>query len=235
MCYWYLYEGSHLQIVLAQPDSFSCLSDTEKELLVSLLPKDAEGRTLHMQNSGTPEGAVDARFLRSDVDFLNGVSRFQEDIREGRLDDEWLRQGVVAHEERKAGNFDDFKDNEYESFWGHKQKLSHDVTAGFTAKTKFDALCAEGVIQVGDVFCYARKFAATGTHGEVLIEKHVKVNSLMHNTVHLLNDIHSLSKSTTIVEPRFSACLQGSINTPVRRGLISTPLLSMVWKLWVGS
>ena len=77
-------------------------------------------------------------------------------------------------EERAAGKFDKYKEDQFEAFWGQKQTLHHEVRAGESAKIKLAELVEAGLIKVGDEMSYKRSF---GRHYGTpwMIEKDLKV------------------------------------------------------------
>ena len=95
-------------------------------------------------------------------------------MEQGKYEPEWLRQAAQAMEERAAGKFDNWKEREFEEFWGQKQKLSHGVIAGTTSGVKLMTLVEYNFIQVGDVWKFTRVFRMEGG-GTLHIEKEIKV------------------------------------------------------------
>lgn len=135
---------------------------------------------------GQDEGKVDGQateteippppesFLRYSNNWRDGVRQFQLDLQNGRYDREWLRQAHEAMEERAQGKFDDFKEREFEQFWGQKQKLVHSVIAGESSRVKLETLIQEGVVRKGDVWKFSRVFAVGGA--KIIVEKEAKVS-----------------------------------------------------------
>ena len=80
-------------------------------------------------------------------------------------------------EEREAGVFDNWKEEQFEEFWGQKQKLSSDVVAGAMSKLKLEEMIKNGVFKVGDAFSFGRVFGKGP--GRVLVEKEVIVSALL--------------------------------------------------------
>lgn len=78
-------------------------------------------------------------------------------------------------EERAAGKFDKYKDDQYEEFWGQKQKLAQNVLAGEMTNLKLGVLVKAGVYRVGDVWSFARAFGRS--EKKVLVEKDVTVST----------------------------------------------------------
>ena len=119
--------------------------------------------------------SFDPEFLKYDNDFRTALRQYQEDLAEGRMDPEWQAQAANAMEKRANGHFDDFKDREYESFWGQKQKVAYGVIAGESSKIKLEVLTRKGVFKVDDIWKLDRKFR--GKNGSTVhIQKEAKVS-----------------------------------------------------------
>ena len=124
-----------------------------------------------------PDGySIPMTFFKYDPDFRRGIREFQEDLASGRLEPEWQADAALAMEERARGDFDSYKENEFEAFWGQKQKLRHDALAGESTKIKLELLIQQGLFKVGDSFNYSRMFGR-GKNG-VLVEKACKVSEV---------------------------------------------------------
>ncbi|KAJ5254014.1 hypothetical protein N7524_011194 [Penicillium chrysogenum] len=112
-------------------------------------------------------------FIRYSNNWRDGIRQFQIDLQNGRYDPEWLRQAQEARQQRDNGDFDDFKEREYEQFWGQKQKVIWDAPAGESARVKMGTLIDEGVIQLGDVWKFYYVYGRGP--GRIVIEKEVRV------------------------------------------------------------
>ena len=125
-----------------------------------------------------PDGySIPMTFFKYDPDFRRGIREFQEDLGSGRLDPKWQADAAQAMEERARGEFDAYKEDQFEAFWGQKQKLNHDALAGESTKIKLDLLIQNEIFKVGDYFSYSRVFGR-GKSG-VLIEKDCKVSQVL--------------------------------------------------------
>lgn len=120
---------------------------------------------------------IPQEFLRYSNTWREGVRQFQVDLEAGRYDPEWLRQAADAMEERSRGDFDDFKEQEFEEFWGQKQKLDYRALAGESSSVKLKTLIEHGIIQNGDVWKFTRAFQVGKTE-KILVEKEAKVRTL---------------------------------------------------------
>lgn len=74
-------------------------------------------------------------------------------------------------EERARGDFDKYKEDRFEEFWGQKQKVHWSALAGEATKIKLDEVLRSGVVKEGDYFSYSRVFGRRGW----MIEKEFKV------------------------------------------------------------
>lgn len=117
--------------------------------------------------------SIPITFFKYDADFRRGIREFQEDLSTGRLDPGWQEAAGEAMEERARGDFDAYKENQFEEFWGQKQKLDSKAVAGESAKLKLDTMIQNGVFKEGDYFSYAR--VAGRAKARIMVEKECKV------------------------------------------------------------
>lgn len=123
-----------------------------------------------------PDGySISWDFLKYDADFRRGIREFQEDLSTGRLDPEWQAAAAEAMEERARGDYDAYKENNYEEFWGQKQKLAYNMLAGESTSLKLETMVENGRFRVGDEFVFIR--AIGRKEKRVLIEKELKVTT----------------------------------------------------------
>jgi len=66
------------------------------------------------------EGLPTADWLKHNPYWQQDIRLFQNDLREGRLEPEWQEMAAQAMEDRANGNFDDWKEKNFEEFWGQK-------------------------------------------------------------------------------------------------------------------
>ena len=104
------------------------------------------------------DGTVSEEFWRYNNEWRAAVRQFQEDLGQGKYDPQWLAEGAQAMEERARGDFDAWKEKEFEEFWGQKQRVSHTARAGTATNVKLSTLVEYGLFQIGDVWSYARCF-----------------------------------------------------------------------------
>ena len=104
------------------------------------------------------DGTVPEDFWRYNNDWRAAVRQFQEDLGQGKYDPQWLADGAQAMEERARGDFDAWKEREFEEFWGQKQRVSHTARAGAATNVKLSTLVEYGLFQIGDIWSYTRCF-----------------------------------------------------------------------------
>lgn len=99
------------------------------------------------------------------------------------MDPEWQRQAAEAMEERAAGKFDDFKEREFEEYWGQKQKVDWNVLAGHASKVKLDEMLREGMFKVGDAWTFDHTWGRGAD--AVRVEKECKIVKMGRKSVTL--------------------------------------------------
>lgn len=77
-------------------------------------------------------------------------------------------------EKRAAGEFDKYKETQFEEFWGQKQKVFWAGVAGDSAKIKLEELVQEGVIKIGDVWKFQRTVGKK-EEDRIFFEKEIKI------------------------------------------------------------
>ena len=97
------------------------------------------------------------------------------------MDPEWQRQAAQAMEDRVAGKFDEWKEKNFEEYWGQKSKppivYQADVGEGKgSASIRLCQMVQGRMFQVGDILSYSRLFTNEPITPVVLIEKWVKVS-----------------------------------------------------------
>lgn len=159
-----------LKAVLSNPEAWVALDEDDRRVLLSKLP---DNKFMVEDENGAER--ISADFLKYNPDWTHSVGRAQEDIAEGRNDPEFLRQALEANQRREAGEFDDWKDREFELFWGTKQKLPSNVLTGQASYLALKDLVSHGLIKVGDIFHYERN--VKGEH----VDKEIKVISIVNS------------------------------------------------------
>ena len=121
------------------------------------------------------EGRLPMEYLKYDPDFRDGVRQAQTHLAAGMLDPAWIAEAEKAREERAAGEFDAFKEQEFEEYWGQKQTVDANKLAGKSPTVNFNRLVEMGYFKVGDVLSYSRSFKNKNKKTSVLVEKDCKV------------------------------------------------------------
>ncbi|GIJ89984.1 hypothetical protein Asppvi_008930 [Aspergillus pseudoviridinutans] len=190
--------------LLARPEAWDCLEESEKEEILNLLPE-----SLHPNRESTsddPEAKIPPlpeSFLRYSNFWRDSIRLFQLDLQHGRYDSEWQRQAHEAVREREKGKFDRFKEEEFEEFWGQKQKMDKTLAAGQSSQVKLTTLIEHGVVREGDVWKYSRTFAGKGRN-KVLVEKEAKILEIK-------------GKRLTFAIPSGQRVFLSAVQTPVRQ------------------
>lgn len=133
--------------LIANPETWSHFTKDELEDIGAKFPE---------QVPRNEDGSISAQWLRYDNDWRHGVRQWQDDLGAGRLDPEWQKQAVAAVAERAAGHFDKYKEDEFEQFWGQKQKMAWNMRAGEYAALKITDLIAANLFRKGDYWLYSR-------------------------------------------------------------------------------
>ncbi|KAJ5674691.1 uncharacterized protein N7477_004625 [Penicillium maclennaniae] len=139
--------------LLAKPEAWNLLEEAEKREILALLPAD-----IHPDwdlSKTDPEYRIPPlpqEFIRYSTNWREGIRVFQLDLENGRYDPQWLRQAENARRKRENGDFDKFKEREFEEFWGQKQRMDMAAAAGEHGRIQLRELVAAGVIKLGDVW-----------------------------------------------------------------------------------
>lgn len=86
-----------------------------------MLPQDSTNQGLLTKiNAGETEGTRPSAFTLANDCFRTDVAKFQEDLKNGHLAKTWQTAAEQAVIERAAGEYDRWKAEEAESWWGQK-------------------------------------------------------------------------------------------------------------------
>lgn len=155
-----------IKSVLANPETWSNFTREDLEEIGAKFPEYVPRNE---------DGSISAQWLRYDNDWRHGVRQWQDDLEAGRLDPEWQKQAAAAVAERAAGHFDKYKDDEFEEFWGQKQKRPPSMLAGESATLKLPDLVAANLFKKGDYWVFCKVFVRETDRIEVV--KDCKVES----------------------------------------------------------
>ncbi|KAL4818295.1 Asx homology domain-containing protein [Aspergillus spinulosporus] len=156
--------------LLALPEAWNCLEESEKQEILDLLPSD-----IHPNPNPPPDDPnakippLPESFLRYSTNWREAIRHFQLDLQNGRYDPQWMREAEEAVAQRASGKFDKFKEQEFEEFWGQKQRMDRALAAGESSKIKLSTLIKHGIIRRGDIWKWSRSVR------KILVEKEARI------------------------------------------------------------
>ncbi|KAI0157736.1 Asx homology domain-containing protein [Xylariaceae sp. FL1272] len=103
---------TNLRDLLCDPMTWEILSDQEKQKVLSQFPDDTE-----IEDAGTPDARPNIMALRNNNNFRHDVARYQEGLKDGQHDVEWIQQAQAAHSKRELGYYDDFLASDFQEKW----------------------------------------------------------------------------------------------------------------------
>lgn len=157
---------SRIKKLFSNPETWAKFTKEELEQIGLCFPE-------HVPRN--EDSAIQTDWLRYDNDWRHAVRQWQEDLRLGFLGPEWQKKATAASAERAAGHFDKFKQDEFEEFWGQKQKMDYNMRAGASAALKIADLIAGKLFKEGDFWVYSKVFGRGTERTEVV--KDCKVRS----------------------------------------------------------
>ncbi|KAI1262563.1 Asx homology domain-containing protein [Xylariaceae sp. FL1019] len=101
-----------LRDLLCNPMAWQILSDEEKQKVLSQFPDDTE-----IEDAGTSNARPNIMALRNNNNFRHDVARYQEGLKDGQHDMEWIQQAQAAHSKRGMGFYDDFLASDFKEKW----------------------------------------------------------------------------------------------------------------------
>jgi hypothetical protein len=111
------------QHMLLEGPAWTSLSAEQQSTLVSMLPQDTTNQALLAKiSAGELEDTRPSAFTLANNCFRTDVAKFQEDLKNGHLAKTWQTAAEQAVVERAAGEYDEWKAAEAESWWGQKGK-----------------------------------------------------------------------------------------------------------------
>ncbi|KAJ5313651.1 FAD dependent oxidoreductase [Penicillium atrosanguineum] len=163
--------------LLSKPEAWNLLDEDEKREILALLPADIHpDADLSLTDSEYRIPPLPQQFIRYSTNWREGLRVFQLDLENGRYDPQWLRQAENARRERENGDFDKFKEREFEEFWGQKQRMDMTAAAGEHGRIRLRELVAAGVIQLGDVWRF--NFVFGRGENRLVIDKEARVHEI---------------------------------------------------------
>ncbi|KAF4586040.1 hypothetical protein GQ602_005345 [Ophiocordyceps camponoti-floridani] len=101
-----------LRSILANPLAWTILDPQSRDEILALFPD---------ENTSSEPGTANARpnfpTLMSDDSFRYHCAAYTSNLSLGRHDHGWLTEAWIAHERRKAGDFDDYLRNKFVDEW----------------------------------------------------------------------------------------------------------------------
>lgn len=91
--------------------------------------------------------------------FKDAVLRYQQDLAAGKYELGFLDKAAEARKRRIAGEFDNWKDDQFEVYWGEKQQLYAGAVSGASSKITLAEMINASVFKLGDVFSMRRCFS----------------------------------------------------------------------------
>ncbi|KAJ5203902.1 uncharacterized protein N7498_004781 [Penicillium cinerascens] len=163
--------------LLSKPEAWNFLEEDEKREILALLPADIHpDADLSQEDPSYRIPPLPQSFIRYSTNWREALRVFQADLENGRYDPEWLRQAENARRERENGDFDSFKEREFEQFWGQKQKMDMAAAAGEHGRIQLRVLVEAGVILPGDVWRFTFVFGKGETR--MVIDKEARVHEI---------------------------------------------------------
>jgi hypothetical protein len=112
--------------MLLESSAWSSLSKEQQVMLVSMLPPSCANSSLLAKISqGATEGTRPQAFTMSNDCFRTDVAKFKEDLKNGHLAKTWQAAAEQAVVQRAAGEYDAWKAEEAESWWGQKSDATN--------------------------------------------------------------------------------------------------------------
>lgn len=109
--------------MLLEGPAWSSLSVEQQTTLISMLPQDPTNQAnLEKIKAGDTEDTRPQAFTMSNNCFRTDVAKFKEDLKNGHLAKTWQAAAEQAVIERAAGDYDEWKAEEAERWWGQKSK-----------------------------------------------------------------------------------------------------------------
>ncbi|CAO2648607.1 Nn.00g078740.m01.CDS01 [Neocucurbitaria sp. VM-36] len=109
--------------MLLEASAWTSLSNEQQSILMSMLPQDSTNEAiLERVKAGRTEDTRPKAFSISNDCFRTDVAKFKQDLKNGHLAKTWQAAAEQAVIERAAGDYDQWKAEEAELWWGQKSK-----------------------------------------------------------------------------------------------------------------
>ncbi|RYP12653.1 hypothetical protein DL767_011188 [Monosporascus sp. MG133] len=107
--------STRLRDLLFNPKAWDLLGPQERKQVLAKFPDQQE-----ILDAGTEEARPDVASLRNNNNFRHDAARYQDNLRKGKHDPEWIRQAQAAHSKREMGGYDEYLATRFEEEWGMK-------------------------------------------------------------------------------------------------------------------
>lgn len=156
--------GVNLKKLFNDDEAWNCLDLETQQRLANLLPEARRGK---MVKEVDGQLVMEKHAVMANNSWGYYLSCAKDDISTGKHNPKWFQDANNAHAKRKKGQYDNWKDKEYEAFWGIKQKLAVGVIAGDSVSVRWEDLINMGKFKVGDVFKYERNIGGVNIRKDV--------------------------------------------------------------------
>jgi hypothetical protein len=111
--------------LLLAPGAWTCLTAAEQHELVAMLPASAANTALLARiDAGETQDTRPPEFSLGNDCFRTDVAKFQADLGNGHLSKTWQAAAKQAVLERANGEYDEWKRDEAEAWWGQKANVN---------------------------------------------------------------------------------------------------------------
>ncbi|RYP50176.1 hypothetical protein DL769_010990 [Monosporascus sp. CRB-8-3] len=107
--------STRLRDLLCNPKAWDLLGPQERKQVLAKFPDQQE-----ILDAGTEDARPDVASLRNNNNFRHDAARYQDNLRKGKHDPEWIRQAQAAHSKREMGGYDEYLATRFEEEWGMK-------------------------------------------------------------------------------------------------------------------
>ena len=101
--------------ILAKPEAWDVLTLDEKKEILALMPPGFD-----VLDAGTDNARPNMAAMCSDDNFRHDCATYKQNLADGKHDPAWLAEAWAAHEQRRAGEFDEYLRAKFEEDWGIK-------------------------------------------------------------------------------------------------------------------
>ncbi|KAI1332056.1 Asx homology domain-containing protein [Xylariaceae sp. FL0255] len=113
--------NANLRDMLLSNKAWEILTPEEKQKVLSKFPDDLE-----ILDPNTAGARPDFAALRNNDNFRHDVARYQEGLRQGFHDPEWIQQAQAAHRKRELGMYDEFMAADFQERWGLSMRVQQE-------------------------------------------------------------------------------------------------------------